>query len=394
MRRPSFEVFSHLSTKKKYITQHIMLNRTILSLICILGLISCLTACNDKEAVKQKVQAIQVTTLKAEPTTQPYVAEVFGQTEGSKAVIVYPQVTGPVLQRHYAEGQSVKQGDVLFTIDPAPFDAANQSAEASVIQAQVELKQAEREAKRFAALRKVNAVSEKEYSDRISALESCKANLAAAKAKALQTKIQLDYTSVKAPVSGIAGRSLINPGTLVTANNSALTDITQDDQLKARFSLSDNDLHGFTITEDSPVSVVHEKTGVEVPARINFAATQIDPQTGTRSLSAEIERSAELLPGQYVTIRLTLGTQKGVYLIPQSAVRQLPDGTYSVYLYKDGVARAQSVTVGRWSGKDWIITSGLKSGDLVIIDQIQKLRDKAKVALNQDKKTASKPTEK
>lgn len=357
-----------------------MLNRTILSLICILGLISCLTACNDKEAVKQKVQAIQVTTLKAEPTTLPYVAEVFGQTEGSKAVIVYPQVTGPVLQRHYAEGQSVKQGDVLFTIDPAPFDAANQSAEASVIQAQVELKQAEREAKRFAALRKVNAVSEKEYSDRISALESCKANLAAAKAKA--------------PVSGIAGRSLINPGTLVTANNSALTDITQDDQLKARFSLSDNDLHGFTITEDSPVSVVHEKTGVEVPARINFAATQIDPQTGTRSLSAEIERSAELLPGQYVTIRLTLGTQKGVYLIPQSAVRQLPDGTYSVYLYKDGVARAQSVTVGRWSGKDWIITSGLKSGDLVIIDQIQKLRDKAKVALNQDKKTASKPTEK
>lgn len=370
-----------------------MLKQTILSLICVLGLISCLTACNDKEAVKQKVQAIQVTTLKAEPTTQPYVAEVFGQTEGSKAVIVYPQVTGPVLQRHYAEGQSVKQGDVLFTIDPAPFDAANQSAEASVIQAQVELKQAEREAKRFAALRKVNAVSEKEYSDRISALESCKANLAAAKAKALQTKIQLDYTSVKAPVSGIAGRSLINPGTLVTANNSALTDITQDDQLKARFSLSDNDLHGFTITEDSPVSVVHEKTGVEVPARINFAATQIDPQTGTRSLSAEIERSAELLPGQYVTIRLTLGTQKGVYLILNRRCA-CADGTYSVYLYKDGVARAQSVTVGRWSGKDWIITSGLKSGDLVIIDQIQKLRDKAKVALNQDKKTASKPTEK
>ena len=85
-------------------------------------------------------------------------------------MIVYPQVTGPVLQRHYAEGQNVKQGDVLFTIDPAPFDAANQSAEASVVQAQVELRQAEREAKRFASLRKVNAVSEKEYSDRISTL--------------------------------------------------------------------------------------------------------------------------------------------------------------------------------------------------------------------------------
>lgn len=371
-----------------------MLKRTTLSLICVLGLISGLTACNDKEAAKQNVQAVKVTTLKAEPTTQPYIAEVFGQTEGSKAIIVYPQVTGPVLQRHYAEGQRVNQGDLLFTIDPAPFDAENQSAEASVVQAEVDLKQAEREAKRYAALRKANAVSEKEYSDRVSTLESCKANLTAAKAKALQTKIQLDYTSVKAPVSGIAGRALINPGTLVSANNSALTDITQDDQLKARFSLSDNDLHGFTITEDSPVSIVHEKSGVEVPAHINFAATQIDPQTGTRSLSAEIERSPELLPGQYVTVRLTLGTQKGVYLIPQSAVRQLPDGTYSVYLYKDGTARAQSVTVGRWSGKDWIITSGLNPGDLVIIDQIQKLRDKAKVTLNQAKNKDSKSSEK
>ena len=297
-----------------------MLKRTTLSLICVLGLISCLTACNDKEASKKNVQAVKVTTLKAEPTTQPYVAEVFGQTEGSKAVIVYPQVTGPVLQRHYAEGQNVKQGDVLFTIDPAPFDAANQSAEASVVQAQVELRQAEREAKRFASLRKVNAVSEKEYSDRISTLESCKANLAAAKAKALQTKIQLDYTSVKAPVSGIAGRSLINPGTLVTANNSALTDITQDDQLKARFSLSDNDLHGFTITEDSPVKVVHEKTGVEVPARINFAATQIDPQTGTRSLSVEIERSSELLPVEPIFVRFRILWSTSSSIIPSTEV--------------------------------------------------------------------------
>lgn len=142
--------YSHICRRKKIQTHHAETNN--LSLICVLGLISCLTACNDKEASKKNVQAVKVTTLKAEPTTQPYVAEVFGQTEGSKAVIVYPQVTGPVLQRHYAEGQNVKQGDVLFTIDPAPFDAANQSAEASVVQAQVELRQAEREAKRFASL--------------------------------------------------------------------------------------------------------------------------------------------------------------------------------------------------------------------------------------------------
>lgn len=360
-----------------------MLKRTSLCLICVFCLSFVLSACTDKNHQKSSTPGVKVTTLKAEPSVQPYVVDVFGQTEGSKAVIVYPQVTGPILSRHYAEGQSIKQGDLLYTIDPAPFDAAYQSAQASVVQAEVDLKQAEREAKRYAALRKANAVSEKEYADRVSTLESCKANLSAAKAKALQAKIQLDYTSVKAPVSGIAGRSLVNPGTLVSANSSALTDITQDDQLKARFSLSDNDLHGFSVTEDSPVLIVNEKTGEEIPAHINFAATQIDPQTGTRSLSAEVDPTPLFLPGQYVTVRLTLGTQKDVYLIPQSAVRQLPDGTYSVYLYKDGVARQQPVTVGRWKGKDWIISSGLKPGDLVIIDQIQKLRDKAKVSLNE-----------
>lgn len=359
-----------------------MLHRPLLGLIWILCLTLPLSGCNEKQTKQQNARALSVRVLEAQPSSQPYVIDIFGQTEGSRAVIVYPQVTGPILSRHYAEGQKINKGDILFTIDPAPFDAAYQSAEASVVQAEVDLKQAQREAKRYTALRKANAVSEKEYSDTISHLESCKANLDAAKAKALQAKIQLDYTEVRAPVSGIAGRALINPGTLVTANNSALTDITQDDQLKARFSVSDNDLHGFTITEQSPVSVVNEKTGETAAAHINFAATQIDPLTGTRSLSAEVERSPALLPGQYVTVRLTLGEQHGVFLVPQAAVRQLPDGTYSVYLYKDGKARQQPVTVGRWQGKNWIISSGLKPGDLVIIDQIQKLRDKADVSID------------
>lgn len=365
-----------------------MLDRPLLCLSCAFCLMFSLAGCNQKQTNPQESRALPVHVLEAKPSSQPYIIDVFGQTEGSRAIIVYPQVTGPVLSRHYAEGQKINKGDILFTIDPAPFDAAYKSAEASVTQAKVDLKQAEREAKRYTALRKANAVSEKDFSDTISHLESCKANLAAAEAKALQSKIQLDYTEVRAPVSGIAGRALINPGALVSANTTALTDITQDEELKARFSLSDNDLHGFTITEHSPVSVVNEKTGESVPARINFAATQIDPLTGTRSLSAELERSSALLPGQYVTVRLTLGTQDGVYLVPQSAVRQLPDGTYSVYLYKEGKARQKPVTVGRWQGKNWIISSGLKPGDLVIVDQIQKLRDKAAVSVETDTQTS------
>ena len=275
--------------------------------------------------------------------------------------------------------KSGKKGDTLFVIDPAPFDAIYQSAQAAVVQAEVNLAKAKREAERYTKLHKAKAVSEKEFTDAVSELGICKATLAAAKAKALEAKITLDYTNVKAPVDGIAGKALFNPGALVTANSTALTDLTQDDSLKVRFSLSDHDLHGFSITSDSPVLVVDEKTGKETPAKIEFTSVQIDPQTGTRSLSATVEKDKDLLPGQYVTVRLTLGVQDNVYLVPQGAVRQLPDGTYSVYVLREGLARQQPVKVGRWIGTDWIITDGLKNGDEVIIDQIQKLRDKAKV---------------
>ena len=253
------------------------------------------------------------------------------------------------------------------------------SAAAATQQAQANLKQAQREAKRYADLHKLNAVSNKEYTDAVSALEVSKANLQAAQAKQKEAKITLDYTKVKAPVDGIAGRALVNPGSLVQANSTQLTDITQEDILKTRFSLSDNQLHGYEINENSPIQVYSDKQKEPIDGKINFTSVQVDPQTGTRSLSAEIPSVGGLLPGQYVTVRLTLGTQRDVFLIPQAAIRQLSDGTYSVYLLKDNKARATPITVGKWIGKNWIVTGGLKPGDEVIIDNIQRLKDKSPV---------------
>lgn len=348
-------------------------------ILCSLAVLFALGGCGEKKASAPKQTQLTVTTLTAVSGSQPYVVDLFGQTEGQQAVIVYPQVTGPIISRDYTEGALVKKGDKLFTIDPAPFDAALQSAKAAVAQAEVSLAKASREAARYTKLHKSEAVSEKEYTDAVSELALCKANLQAAQAKQREAEITLGYTEVKAPVDGIAGRALVNPGALVSANSTALTDITQDNLLKVRFSLSDNDLHGYSVNDHSPVSVVDDRNGQETPAVIEFTATQIDPETGARSLSAVIPQSSGLLPGQYVTVHLTLGEQDGVFLVPQSAVRQLSDGTYSVYVYSDGKARQRPVTVGRWQGTDWIITSGLNDGDEVIIDQIQKLRDKAAV---------------
>lgn len=346
-----------------------------------------LGACSDDSGKKQAQKPIPVTTMTMASSSQPYMVDVFGQTEGDKAVNVYPQVTGPIISRHYTEGYPVKKGDLLFTIDPKPFEAAYQSAKASTEQAEVDLKQAQREAIRYTNLHKAKAVSEKEYTDAVSAFESAKANLAACQAKEQEAKITLDYTSVRSPVDGIAGRALVNPGALVSANSTQLTDVTQDKDLKVRFSISDNDLHGYQITEDSPVIVIADKIKDPINAKMNFTATQIDPKTGTRSLSAQLDRKADILPGQYVTVRLTLGKQDNVFLVPQKAIRQLSDGTYSVYIFADNQAKQRAVTVGRWLGSDWIVTGGLKNGDEVIIDQIQRLKDKASVIKNTDKKT-------
>ncbi len=338
-----------------------------------------LCGCQEEKKTAPKAKPIPVHTLAAVPSNQPYWVEVFGQTEGNEAVLVYPQVTGPILERVYREGQAVKKGEPLFIIDPAPFEAVYESAAAAAQQAQANLKQAQREAKRYTELHKVKAVSSKEYTDAVSSYEVSKANLQAALAKEKEAKITLGYTTVKAPVDGVAGRSLVNPGTLVQAKSTQLTDITQEDVLKARFSLSDSQLHGYEINENSPLFVFNDKLKEPVEGKINFTSIQVDPKTGTRSLSAEIPSVGGLLPGQYVTVRLTLGMQNGVFLIPQKAIRQLSDGTYSVYLLKDNKARATPITVGKWSGKDWIVTGGLKAGDEIIIDNIQRLKDKSTV---------------
>ena len=340
------------------------------------------SGCKQENIKKVDTKPLTVQTMVAQSDAQPYWVDVFGQTEGEKAVLIYPQVTGPILKKVYSEGDYINQGDVLYIIDPAPFQAAFKAAEAAVEQAKATLDQAQREAKRYTELWKSKAVSNKEYSDAVSAMHIAKATYAAALAKKKEAEITLGYTEVKAPVSGIAGRSLVNPGTLVQANQTNLTDITQDQSLKVRFSASDNDLHGYKLTKETPVVVSNNNLEKPVSGHIDFSATQIDTTTGTRALSAILDPS-ELLPGQFVSVRLFLGDQDNVFLVPQKAVRQLSDGGYSVFVLEDGKARTRKIEVGRWKGKDWIVTGGLNDGDIVIVNQVQRLRDRMPVNVAQ-----------
>lgn len=336
-----------------------------------------LAGCDQKAAPAPKAP-LQVKVSVLEPASAPLRSDVVGQTEAREAVDIHAQITGPLLEKLYEEGAAVKKGDLLFRIDPRPFRAAWDSAAASAEQARATFEQAEREAGRYRELWKAKSVSEKDFSDKQSAAAIARAQWEAAKAKEREAKITLGYTEIRSPVDGIAGTALVNPGALITANSTKLTDITQDKKLKVRFAVTDQDLQGRSITASTPVEVFRNSEDSPVKAAIDYRAGQIDPTTGSRPYSAVLEDSA-LLPGQYVTVRLSLGTLDNIYLVPQSAVRQLSDGTYSVYLLKDGKAHAQAVKVGRWLGTDWIVTEGLKPGDVLITNQQQRLKDKLPV---------------
>lgn len=361
-----------------------------LALACLFGLAACQPAA---ETSRRTAPALSVNTRVVTPSTEALVVEAIGQTEGAQEVELRPQVSGTVVARHYTEGEAVKRGQVLFEIDRAPFAAALASARATTREAAARVEQTRRERERLEALVKADAASRKELDDAKSSEALARAVFEAAAAREQDAAIQLDWATVRAPVAGIAGRALVNPGALVTAGSTPLTSITQRDALKVRFAVAERELAGARLDGSSPVEVSPRDGGAAVKGKLDFVATQIDPTLGTRSLRAELTKDSRLLPGQFVQVRLTVGQQPGVFRVPQRAVLQLPDGSYAVYVMVDDKVQQRSVNVGSWVGTDWIVTSGLVAGEAVIVDQIMRLKPGMAVKLAEAKpeKTATKP---
>ena len=317
---------------------------------------------------------IPVSVLAVEPTTVPNVIEVMAQAEGSKETEVRARVGGILLKRLYEEGESVKAGQPLFQIDPAPYQIALEEAQARAAQTA-------REATRLKKLFAQQAVSRKEMDDAVSADEIAQANLKAA-------KLNLEWSTVRAPVDGVAGRANFSEGNLITtsADGGLLTGIHQVNPIWVRFGLAEADtatLPGGRLSPDAGTVVqvilgdgsVYPETG-----KINFQATYIDTKLGTQQLRASFDNSDQrLLPGQFLRARISTGKLENVYLVPQAAVIQSERG-FSVWVMDgQGKAAATPVKPGFWLGKDWVILDGLSPGMKVIVDNIVKIRPAAAV---------------
>lgn len=370
--------------------------------IALAVLAAALAGCGPRsQPAPDATAVVTAAVLQVTPRSVPVVIEAVGQLEGSRQVEVRARVSGILLKQLYAEGDLVHEDQALFRIDPAPFEVALAQARAGRAEEEARNEQARREFARLKPLAAKRAVSQKEYDDAVSTLKLSDAALAAATAAVDQATLNLSYTLVRAPVTGVSGRAARTIGNLVTAgqDSSLLTTINRIRPIWVRFSISASDLErlpGGRLPSAGQIEVrLVLPDGKQYPekGRVNFAATEIDQRLGTRQLRAAFDNPGEdLLPGQFVRVRMTAGRRDDVFLVPQTAVLQNEKGFFLFVLDGAGKAAVRSVSPGDTIGPDWVILEGLKAGDRVIVDNLLRLRPGVAVSVAPSAAAASRVT--
>ncbi|HZO02213.1 MAG TPA: efflux RND transporter periplasmic adaptor subunit, partial [Burkholderiales bacterium] len=313
--------------------------------------------------------ASEVAVMTAAVQSIPVTFEYVGQTAGSREVEVRARVTGILLSRNFKEGDRVKQGQSLFTIDPKPFQAALARAVADVAAAEARYDQAKRNAARLKPLYAEKAVSQKENDDAVSAEAIGAADVAAARARLTEARLNVEYTKVEAPVSGISTRAIPSEGTLISGPSVLLTSVVQVDPIWVNFGIPDNERARLQKEVEAGRLTLPKNGSVEVAlrladgsmyphtGRLNFSDVRISAATGTQEARAELPNKDGILrPGQFVRVVLRGATRPNAVTVPQRAVLEGPQGKFVYVVDEKSTASPRPVEVGDWAGENWIIT--------------------------------------
>ena len=360
-----------------------------------LSILLMLTGCSGQDGEGQQAGAggmppaavvVQQATLADVTVRQDYA----GRARGAREVEVRARISGILEQRLYEEGQMVREGDALFRIDRKPAAAALQRARAQRQVAEADVQQAEREWNRISSLFERNAVSERERDSAQSALELARANLAVANAGVAQAELDLGYTDVTAPISGVTSLEDFPEGSLIDTGT-LLTTIVQLDPVHVRFALPENDANirraareGMVRTDQeqnvSARLVLADGSEFDLDGRIDFTASTLDPRTGTVSARAVFPNPEQVIvPGQFVRVRVELQSFDDVITVPERAVTQGQNGPVVYVVDDDSKARVREVELGPVSDGRQILLSGLDEGDRYIVSGLVNLRDGAAV---------------
>jgi len=321
------------------------------------------------------------------PTTVPIARELPGRVSAFRVAEVRARVDGIVLKRLFTEGTDVKEGQPLYQIDPAPYEAALESARATLAKAEANAASARLQARRYKDLVAANAVSRQEYDNAVANLGAFDADIAVAKATIKTAEINLGYTTVTSPVSGRIGRSSVTEGAYVQQSQATLLatvqqldpvyiDLTQSStellKLKSELAsghLKSDDTHAkvTAVVDGKPYS----QSGV-----LQFSDVTVDPTTGSVVLRALFPNAAgELLPGMFVRARVELGAISGALLVPQTAVTRNTQGDAIAFVVsKENKVEPRILATERTVGDRWLVSGGLASGDRVVVEGLQRIR--------------------
>lgn len=354
-----------------------------------------------------------VSVITTETRDVPITLEYTAQTAGYREVEVRARVSGILLKRNYREGSTVRQGESLFSIDPAPFQLAQARAQADLGVAEAQLQQTQRELTRLKPVYEAKAVSQKELDDATSSQRIAAAQVESVRARLNEAKLNLEWTRVESPITGVASRAAVSEGTLVSGPNVLLTTVTQTDPMYVIFGVSDRDHLALRrdveagrvkLPGDGKLKATLKLGDGQNYARsgaVNFSDVRVNTQTGTSESRAEFPNPGnQLRAGEFVRIALSGAMRPAAIVIPQRAVLESPAGKFVYVVNAESKAEARPVEVGAWVSDGWVINAGLKPGERVIVDGVLKIGPGAPVNVTEpaapatNGKPAAKPAEK
>src|SRR6266566_2594084 len=332
---------------------------------------------------------VEVATVVQQDT--PIYSEWVAILDGYVNAQIQPHVTGYIIRQDYKEGSVVRKGQVLFEIDPRPFQAALDQAKAQLAQAEAQLGKANLDVQRDTPLAQQRAIAQAQLDTEIQAKLGTQALVLAAKANIEQAQLNVEWTKVTSLVTGIAGIAQVQIGNLI-GPSSVLTSVSQVDPIKAYFTVSEQEFTDFHRRFPTEQSLEQERKRIplqlllgdgsvyEHPGAIYFADREVNPATGAIRIAGVFPNPNNLLrPGGYGRVRASARTQNGALLIPQRAVIELQGGHQVAVVGNDNKVSVRAVTVADRVGDLWIVTEGLKPGEQVIVEGVMKVRDGATV---------------
>lgn len=376
----------------------------LLRLVWVVTTLAVLTACGKSPGPPPSGEA-EVTIMTVAQQDTPVDFEFTAQSQSSHEVEIRARVDGFLNKRVYTEGEPVQAGQILFLMDPKPFEAVLQTANGQLAQQQARLTVAKANLARVTPLAAQNALSKKDLDDAIGSEQQAKAAVIAAQGQVQTAQLNLSYTTITSPISGLSSFARVQDGSYVAATSAGpLTFVYQLDPIWVNFSVSENELlryHNqitngqlrFPANEDFEVTLVLADGNV-FPAHghINFTNPAFSSQTGTFLVRAVFDNpKGSLRPGQFVQARVSGAVRPKAILVPQRSVQQGAKGHFVWVVDNESKAHPRMVEVGDWHGDDWFITDGLQPGERVVVDGAIRVAANAQVKITQAS-TEAKPT--